>query len=354
MYTLTPVESVEQWGPLCALPGLSPPGPDTLARDNADAHWMVVDGDGALVARCSLWWRVTPRYPGYRLGLIGHYAASDPAAARGLLQHACGQLAAHGCTLAVGPMDGSTWQRYRLLTDRGVEPRFFLEPDNPDAWPTHFTANGFTPLAHYYSALNPNLGQCDLRMPEAARRLAAEGVSIRPMDGARFGEELQRIYTVTMASFRHNFLFSSLSEGDFVDLHHALVPYIHPELIFLAEHAGRLGGFIFGIPDVLQARRGQTIDTIIIKTLAVDPAYAGGGLGSLLAARCQESAHNVGFRRAIHALMHERNASRTISGHYAQTIRRYTLFARALEGGSRSPWERFTLTCLNTPHGSFP
>ncbi|MBI3328266.1 MAG: GNAT family N-acetyltransferase [Nitrospinae bacterium] len=330
MYTLIAVESVEQWGPFCALPGLSTLSPATFTRDNADAHWMVVDGDGAPVARCSLWWRGTPRYPGHRLGLIGHYAALDPSPARSLLQHACGQLAAHGCTLAVGPMDGSTWQRYRLLTERGVEPRFFLEPDNPDAWPAHFTTNGFAPLAHYYSALNPNLGQCDPRIPDVARRLGAEGVSIRSMDGARFGDELQRIYAVTMASFRHNFLYCPLSEADFVALHHALVPYIHPELIFLAEHVGRPVGFIFGIPDVLQARRGQTIDTVIIKTLAVHPAYAGVGLGSLLTARCQESAHNLGFRRAIHALMHERNTSRTISAHYAQTIRRYTLFARAL------------------------
>ena len=36
---------------------------------------------------------------------------------------------------AVGPLDGSTWRRYRLVTERGVEPPFFMEPDNPDDWP---------------------------------------------------------------------------------------------------------------------------------------------------------------------------------------------------------------------------
>ena len=55
MYTLIPVEGAEQRGPFCALPGVSTLCPDTLARDNADAHWMVADRDGALVARCSLW-----------------------------------------------------------------------------------------------------------------------------------------------------------------------------------------------------------------------------------------------------------------------------------------------------------
>jgi hypothetical protein len=43
-----------------------------------------------------------------------------------------------------------------------------------------------------------------------------------------------------------------------------------------------------------------------------------------------EAAHRLGYRRAIHALMHAANPSRRISGHTARTIRRYTLFARPL------------------------
>ena len=57
------------------------------------------------------------------------------------------RLAAERCTIAIGPVDGNTWQRYRLITEPGTEPPFFLEPDNPDAWPGQFTAAGFTPLA---------------------------------------------------------------------------------------------------------------------------------------------------------------------------------------------------------------
>jgi hypothetical protein len=44
----------------------------------------------------------------------------------------------------------------------------------------------------------------------------------------------------------------------------------------------------------------------------------------------QRSARKLGFRRAIHALMHEENVSRTISGRYGRTIRRYALYARPL------------------------
>jgi hypothetical protein len=50
----------------------------------------------------------------------------------------------------------------------------------------------------------------------------------------------------------------------------------------------------------------------------------------LLLAEVHEAARRLGFRRAIHALMHETNRSRNLSAHYSRTIRRYTLFARRL------------------------
>jgi GNAT superfamily N-acetyltransferase len=107
-------------------------------------------------------------------------------------------------------------------------------------------------------------------------------------------------------------------------------PYVRPEIVLFAEQHGQPIGFIFAIPDMLQAKRGQSIDTVIIKTMAVHPAHAGLGLGSLLMARCEHAAHELGYRRAIHALFHEKNRSGKISSHTGKVIRRYTLFAKPL------------------------
>jgi len=62
----------------------------------------------------------------------------------------------------------------------------------------------------------------------------------------------------------------------------------------------------------------------------VVPGRRCAGLGALLVERVQLAASEMGFGRAIHALMHESNSSRSISSHYATTMRRYTLFAKAL------------------------
>jgi GNAT superfamily N-acetyltransferase len=326
---LSPANAADR-GLFLAPAGLPAIHADSVARQRPESLWMLIDETGNVMGRCSLWWSTPPSFENHRLGLIGHYAARDARVAAQLLAFACDQLAAHECTLAVGPMDGNTWQPYRLLSERGTEPIFFLEPDNPDDWPAHFLANGFTVLAQYYSALNTALEQQDPRIPELAFRLAADGIVLRCLDLDHFEEELRGIHELSLASFAHNFLYTPIGQDDFVAQYGDIQPHVRAEIVLLAERQGRAVGYVFAIPDLLQARRGLTIDTVIIKTLAVHPDLGGSGLGTLLTARCQEAACKLGYSRAIHALMHETNKSRKISSHTAQPIRRYTLYARSL------------------------
>ena len=336
MYQQIQIRTNEELTLFCAPPGLPPLNPETISRHNADAHWMLTNSStGEIEARCSLWWQSTPPYPNRRLGLIGHYGASKAEAAKQLLQLACDQLAIHNCTLAVGPMDGNTWQQYRLITEHGSELPFFLEPNNPDSWPSHFTKSGFTELAQYISTINPDLSQFGLeqdhRLAKVAARVAGRDIKIRALRLDSFDEELHHIYNIVLASFSNNFLYTPLSEVDFKAIYYPLRPYIQPELILIAEREGLPIGFIFALPDLLQGQRDHTINTVIIKTVAVHPEYQIMGLGSLLVARCQEVAHDLGYKRAIHALMHETNDSRKISRRDGtQIIRRYALFAKEL------------------------
>jgi len=293
------------------------------------AHIAAVQ-DGVVVARCSLWWTQTPELPQKQAGIVGHFAATNSAGARELLDSACFKLKRHGCNLVIGPMDGNTWRRYRLLTERGPEPPFFLEPDNPDDWPGFFTDAGFVPLATYFSASNEDLTVEDPRIPRTLDRLDRSGVKLRPLNPDRFVEELRLIYEVSRVSFQSNFLYTPISEAEFLTQYAAVRPHVRPELIMLAEHAGQPVGFVFGIPDLAQAKRGQPINTMVLKTVAVLPGRTYAGLGNVLVAVCQQQARALGFRRVIHALMHESNNSLNLSGHYARPFRRYTLYSRSL------------------------
>jgi hypothetical protein len=303
-------------------------GPDlSLVVRNADDH--------QLRGRCSLWWTETPPLGDERLGVIGHFGACDAVAAKRLLQEACDELQKRACTLAVGPMDGNTWRRYRLVVDPGSEPPFFLEPTNPLVWAEWWRESGFSPLAEYFSALNDDLSRRDPRAADALGRLSQNGVTIRCIDPGDFDAELDRIYAIAEVAFRPNYLYTPLPRSAFVAQYQKVRALVIPELVLIAEHEGRPVGFSFSLPDALERLRGAPPRTVIVKTIASLPERTLlGGLGTLMTDRTHAAAHTMGFTRAIHALMHATNQSRRISERTAHVMRRYALFGRRLDQAS--------------------
>ena len=236
--------------------------------------------------------------------------------------------------MAVGPMDGNTWRRYRCITERGAEPVFFLEPDNPDDLPLHFTAEGFVALATYTSALDSDLSSESSgtrgRISAIAEHVSRMGITIRQASADHMEAEMHRILAVSLRSFQNNFLYTPIREQEFLSQYGKLLPLVRQEFVLLAERHSIPIGFVFGVPDALRIKRGERDDTVIIKTVAVVPECASAGLGTLLVCRIREIARDLGYTRCIHALMHESNHSRNISAKTASTMRRYTLFARQL------------------------
>jgi predicted N-acetyltransferase YhbS len=299
---------------------------------HAPDHMLLLVEDGSLVARCSCWSSGTAEHQGERVGVVGHYAAASRDAGLALLAGASDLLASQGIALAVGPMDGTTWRRYRFIVERGPEPVFFLEPDNPDEWPGHWTEAGFRPIATYSSAIDVDLRGDEARTEAAMSRLHAREVRVRMLDLSRQDAELRRIYTLSLAAFSGNFLYTPIAEEEFLAQYRAVLPYVREELVLIAERDDRMLGFIFAVPDITQGREGGPVDTVILKTLAVDASIRGLGLGGALMDMVQRSARELGFGRAIHALIHDANVSGRISARSARTMRRYALFARRLVG----------------------
>jgi predicted N-acetyltransferase YhbS len=296
---------------------------EEFKRHRADAHLITLN------ARCSLWWNTVPHLPNQTIGLIGHFESRDEQSAHGLLNVALLELKNRGCTVAIGPMDGSTWNRYRLVTEFRSEPPFFLEPTNPVEYQGYFENCGFTPLATYSSALNTDLAFEDARVEGIRRRADDSRIRIRCIDPDDFENELRRIYSVCLVSFRKNFLYTPISEQDFLQQYAKVRAILESDLVLVAEQESRPVGFLFALPDML-ARAQNGPPTVIFKTLAVLPERGQAGLGGLLIAECQKIACKLGYTRSIFALMHDSNASRGISSRYATPMRRYTLFSKSL------------------------
>ncbi|MDH4108668.1 MAG: GNAT family N-acetyltransferase [Gammaproteobacteria bacterium] len=301
-----------------------------LERERADEHYAVMDANDRVLARCSIWWRDAPVVGQGTAGAIGHYAALDAEAAGLLLDFACRQLKQRRCSLALGPLDGSTWRRYRFVTERGHAKPFFMEPDNPDEWPAHFAGAGFGSYARYVSELNDNF---PIRQPEIGdlpQRFARAGVTIEQLDLSGPATDLSDIHAVACAAFTGSPLFTPIDFDEFAAIYAPLLTSVDPRLMLIARHEGRIVGFVFAPPDYLQSLDPAAIDTIVIKTVAVLPDACYRGLGRMLIVDMLRNAESMGYRQAISALMYCENRSQQISRDCARPMREYRLFAREL------------------------
>ena len=226
-----------------------------LAAQLPDATWLVVVGNAA-VARASAWWTSVPQIAGQTSGAMGHFAASDRDAALAVLDTACSALRGAGVTLALGPMDGNTWRRYRLVIESGGEPPFFLEPTNPPQWPQWFADAGWRIHSEYVSSINDTLSRIDPAGPEKAKAIAERGIVMRDLRIDDYDAELRRIYAVARVSFASAYLYTLIDEDEFVAQYAAARPAVVPSLVTIAEHEGRPIGFCFCLPDLNERLSG--------------------------------------------------------------------------------------------------
>ncbi|HXC65433.1 MAG TPA: hypothetical protein VNZ67_13810 [bacterium] len=276
---------------------------------------------GSLVARLSL--SLAPGLQGLDrpAGVLGHYEALDPAARLALLQTGCARLAALGAGLAVGPMNGSTWRRYRLALPGPAALAFPGEPENQARYAADFEAAGFRILESYESRSVDLSGPGgDAQLPAAVKQ-RWDGCS-RPLDLGRFEEELESIYALSVQAFDHAVLYTPIGKESFLAQYRPLKTLYDPDLVRLVEDGhGALRGYMVSYP-----HQGR----VVLKTLACRPDSRGSGLAPWLICEAERIGRAKGCGLAIHALMHEDNRSASISRRWTQPWRRYALYAKDL------------------------
>lgn len=302
-----------------------------LARvdERPDARILLRDGDGEEVAHVALWWNDVPPLENDFVGAIGGFFASDEVAASVVLDAAADVLREQGRTIAVGPMNGNTWRRYRFVDGGAGRIPFLLEPSNPVTYPQWWRDAGFADLSWYSSSVL-ELDGTEVVTQCLKERLARSGVSIRKMNPEQFDDELRLIHQISLRSFPSNFLYTPLAEDEFIESYRKVKGYVDGDFVLIAEKQGVPCGFAFGIPDVVAAARGDK-RVLIVKTLAVDPASRSAGLGSWLVDELHREGRTKGYTEAIHALQHQNNTSLKITGrHEGEVFRRYVLFSKRL------------------------
>jgi len=218
----------------------------------------------------------------------------------------------------IGPMNGNTWMKHRLIIESSEQPSFLMEPIEPLSLFSIFQQAGFNELSHYSSSLI-DLTQELNQYEKIATRISKHDIHIRNIDLENYQHDLEQIYHLSTSSFSNNFLYTPLPKTAFLQSYLSAKNSIDPDLVTLAFHKDQLIGFLFCLPN-------QHPNSIIIKTLATSPQFRTTGLGTYLVATAQQRAKEKGYTEAIHALQYQSNASLRISKRFhAKKFRTYAL-----------------------------
>ena len=295
-----------------------------------DAEWAIAFAGDQPVARLATYVRRDLVGAPGETGLIGHYAATDADAAVELLRDATRRLLAAGARRVLGSMNGTTWGRYRFAIaepsgETGDRP-FLGEPVNRPEYPAHFARAGFREAAQYESRITPDIAAANPRAAAAEATARERGITVAPIDLTRFEDELRDLHQLSLRSFAANLYYSPIGAEEFAAMYRPMRALLDPSLVLLARDAdASLIGYAFAYADPLSLEGGRP-HRLIVKTLAVDPAWRSIGLGALMVERLHVAARAAGLSAVIHALMHVANDSVKISAHTARLFRRYALY----------------------------
>lgn len=260
--------------------------------------------------------RDAPSLDGKRTAALGDFACETPEDGARSIRDAMLLLKAEGFQAVLGPMNGNTWAKHRLVVESDGRPSFLMEPQNPAHFVDAFEQSGLQIVSRYVSAVMP--------ADELDSQTIVPGLSLRQLDPARAEAELSRVHALSLEAFASNHFYQPIALEPFLASYRPVLGVIDPELVLLLEdEAGALKGFLFAIPNL--ADPGS--NAVILKTYA---SRAKGG-GAMLANEFHRRAKAKGFSSVIHALMHASNLSATHSGSKGgKVFRRYALWGGEL------------------------
>ena len=282
-------------------------------------------------------WHNRPDYNGRKTSYIGNvnihekYRKNEEQLFNKIFE----ELKKEGIETIIGPLNGTTWNTYRYVTEKGNGRPFLLEPWNEDYSVSLFEKTGFKPLAGYISTVMEGMDSdgrknLDKKIEKLKKFDYYKDIRVESAENKDLLKVLNKVYDLTVEAFKNNFLYSELEREIFLKMYMSYEDKIVKKFFKMLYLKGELIGYVFGIPDYAELGYKGKIDTIILKTIAVSPEYNGKGMGYILINSLVEEAEKEGYENVIYALMHESNVSKNIGLLLGNILRRYNLFIKEL------------------------
>ncbi len=279
------------------------------------------------VGRYALYTNEQLQYQDHKVICIAAYACiEDDTIAEILLNQATNLCRDLGYTFIIGPMKGSTWNAHRFSTDSD-RPYFFSDLHNPLYYNEQFLNNNFYPIAHYSSGIGELQKPSADTMGNLEKYYEGKGAVIRNIDLENLKKELYKIAEFSNQAFANNFLFTPLNPDSFVQKYMQLRSLMNRDLIWLVENDKQeLQSFIFAYPDFYSTKEKG----LIIKSVAGKGDSPFRGITTFIFKKLLNQAYYSGYRKVIHAFIHNSNLSLTTSKKYPLKYKQYALYGKSL------------------------
>ncbi len=208
-------------------------------------------------------------------GFFGFFdVVDDKETAKLLLDAAAKWLKEKGADTMLGPVNPSTNEPCGLLVDGFDSPPVAMMTYNKPYYEALLSAQGFNKKFDLlaYHLPTETVDKRTLQLKETLlRRLANNGIVIRPINMKDFKNEVERLLEVYNAAWAENTGFVPMTEKEFRYLAKDLKMILDKDFCLLAEHNGKMIGFSLAIPDINQVlikiKRGRLFPTGIFKLL---------------------------------------------------------------------------------------
>lgn len=296
---------------------LQSPETDSLAQ-----CWVVLE-NGTAVGRVGFYHNKEILYQGESTAQLGLFECiNNPQAVAVLFEKAREEARKIGAAWLLGPLNGTTWNRYRFLTDKGTEPPFLGEPTHPDYYPELWEEAGFVPVGAYLS----NVAPLDPATEKDADFWHRNHLRVETVLPQNLAQVLTDVYPMCTAAFETAPFYSSISREQFIQKLFAVKPLLQAGCTKVVyDVSGNAVAFALCYPDPLSS------DRTILKTAARVKNAPVSGIINALYREIAVPSLRLDRTQLIHAFIHEANSSATRSGHFGgETMRWYTLFGKEL------------------------
>jgi len=299
---------------------------DEINTEFLDSCLLLMD-DRQAKGRLTLYVNPNLKYNGELVLCMGNYECSESQRFSDyLLRYVYEEARRKNLRYVLGPMNGSTWNDYRFKIDND-RPPFFLEPEHPVYYNRQLLDSGFRIISEYASYLVDDLTKVDTFDNNTKQQLESMGITIRPIDHTNYGEELSKLYTLSISGFKDNLFFTSISWESFVERYKPLKAHANHSHTLIAENEnGETVGFLFAIEDIFC----RTEKRLIIKTNVRKKTSGYDGLGSALLSKINTYAIENEYRSLLHAFMISGSKFEVYSAEIGKLYRTYRLYLKEI------------------------